>query len=181
MRHPTSSPVLTLLALAAMSGPAHGQDSTAAAPPKPCSQPECRQFDFWIGEWDVTTPDGKPAGTNSIRRVLNGCALHENWKSARGPFAGNSYNLYDAARGLWHQSWVDNTGTLLQLDGGIEDGKMVLRGTRPASQPGAPDVMHRISWEKKSDDEVRQLWESSTDGGGTWSVLFDGKYVRRKG
>jgi len=25
---------------------------------------------------------------------------------------------------------------------------------------------------------VRQLWESSSDGGRTWTVLFDGHYVR---
>ena len=60
-------------------------------------------------------------------------------------------------------------------------GKMVLTGSRPPAQAGAMDVVHRITWEKKSDDEVRQLWESSPDGGQTWSVVFDGKYVRRKG
>lgn len=164
---------LTLPAAAALA-----QNGTA---PAPCSQPECRQFDFWVGDWDVATQNGKPAGTNSIKRVLNGCAIQENWKSAQGPFEGNSYSLYDARRGRWHQTWVDNTGNLLRLDGGFVNGKMVLTDWRPPAQPGAMDVLHRITWEKKSDDEVRQLWESSPDGGQTWTVVFDGKYVRRKG
>lgn len=173
---------LALPGVAGVNVESHAQGATApAARPVPCMQEECRQFDFWIGEWDVTRPDGKPAGTNSIRKVLNGCALHESWTSAAGSFAGHSYNLYDAARGRWHQTWVDNSGTLLQLEGGLVGGKMVLTGSRPPAQAGAMDVLHRISWEKKSDDEVRQLWESSPDGGQTWSVVFDGKYVRRKG
>jgi len=178
MRSRRLTMALAVLATMTLNAPARAQDQKA---PPPCSQPECRQFDFWIGDWDVTTQDGKPAGTNSVQRVLNGCALQESWKSASGPFAGNSYNLYDAARGRWHQTWVDNTGNLLQLDGGFVNGKMVLSGWRPPRQPGAMDVLHRITWEKKSDDEVRQLWESSPDGGQTWNVVFDGKYVRRKG
>jgi hypothetical protein len=159
---------------------AQGADS-AATPPRPCTQPECRQFDFWIGDWDVSGPNGQAAGKNSIRRVLGGCALHESWTSANGAFSGHSYNTYDAARGRWHQTWVDNSGTVLQLDGGFVGGKMVLTGLRPPAQAGAMDVMHRISWEKKSENEVCQLWETSPDGGQTWSVAFDGKYVRRKG
>jgi hypothetical protein len=170
-----------LLGLALMSGTAGAQtgSGTGAPPPAPCSQPECRQFDFWIGEWDVTTPDGKPAGRNSIQRVLGGCALHESWTSATSPFAGHSYNIYDAATGRWHQTWVDNSGTLLRLDGGFTGSKMVLTGLRPPAAGGTMDVLHRISWEKKSDREVRQFWESSPDGGQTWTVVFDGTYLRR--
>lgn len=153
---------------------------SAPPPAPPCSDPAYRQFDFWIGEWEVTNPQGQPAGTNSIQRVLGGCALHESWTSANGTFAGHSYNIYDAASGRWHQTWVDNSGTLLRLDGGFVNGKMVLTGWRPPANPGAMDVFHRISWEKKSDDELRQLWETSPDGGQTWSVAFDGTYRRKK-
>lgn len=68
---------------------------------KPCSAPEHRQFDFWIGDWDVTAPDGKPAGKNRIEPILDGCALAEHWRGASGG-AGHSYNVYDARRGVWH-------------------------------------------------------------------------------
>ena len=40
------------------------QYGTSAA----CADPAYRQFDFWIGEWQVHTPDGKLAGTNRITR-----------------------------------------------------------------------------------------------------------------
>ncbi|HET7704523.1 MAG TPA: hypothetical protein VFM36_00410, partial [Thermoanaerobaculia bacterium] len=45
----------------------------------PCDRPEHRQFDFWAGEWTVTTPDGKTAGTNRITKIAGGCALLEEW------------------------------------------------------------------------------------------------------
>ncbi|UCD24243.1 MAG: hypothetical protein JSW51_14670 [Gemmatimonadota bacterium] len=175
-RQPLSS-LGILLTAAGIATVAQAQaDSTDQ--PKPCSAPEYRQFDFWIGEWDVTNPQGQPAGNSVITKTLDGCVIHEAWQSASSPFAGYSHNIYDAGRKVWHQSWVDNTGLLLQLDGEYEGGKMILVGERPAAEGGS--VLNRISWEKISDDEVRQLWESSSDGGKTWQVLFDGKYVRKE-
>jgi len=142
----------------------------------PCDAPEYRQFDFWIGEWSVTA-DGQVAGANSIRSVHGGCALEENWQGAgAGGISGSSFNIYDRASARWHQTWVDASGTLLQLDGGLVDGSMVLSGSRPA-QNGAT-ALHRISWTPNEDGSVRQLWETSLDGGGSWSSLFDGLYVR---
>ena len=37
-----------------------------APPPPPCATPAHGEFDFWLGDWDVTLADGKPAGTNHI-------------------------------------------------------------------------------------------------------------------
>ena len=127
-----------------------------------CSAGEYRQFDFWIGDWDVTAGD-QPAGTNSIHPINGGCALQENWQGAgQGGIVGTSFNIYDQATGRWHQTWVDSSGTLLQLDGGLIDGVMVLSGERPA-RDGNGMVMHRISWTPNPDGTVRQLWEASTE------------------
>ena len=150
--------------------------SRAAEPsPAHCSKPEHRQFDFWVGEWDVQDPKGNRAGENSIKSILGGCVILENWRGARGA-NGTSVNVYDASRGLWHQTWVDDQGGLLQLEGHAADGRMVLEGQQTRRE-GGPS-RERITWEKKSADRVRQLWESSTDDGKTWKVLFDGLYVR---
>ena len=161
----------TLLILAQSTAPA--TPSPAAAPP--CAAPEYRQFDFWIGEWDVRTPDGALAGTNSIRSELNGCVLHERWEGAHG-MKGESVNTWSAARRGWHQTWVDDRGTLLLLDGARDGARMVLTG-EGRTRDGKP-VRHRLSWEPVG-EAVRQLWESSTDQGRTWTVVFDGKYTRR--
>ena len=89
---------------------AQTQNNTAspAKPPKTCSMPEHRQFDFWIGDWDVQV-SGQPAGTNTIQLILDGCVLQENWTGSKGG-TGKSFNFYDSAKGKWQQTWVDNTG-----------------------------------------------------------------------
>ena len=143
-----------------------------------CDTPAHRQFDFWIGEWDVHDAQGKLAGRNRITAIHGGCAIEEQW-SGRGGVTGSSINAYDAGRHRWHQTWVDSTGGLLLLDGAWQDGRMVLRGDAPP-EPGAAPALQRIGWQPLPDGRVRQLWESSSDGGATWSTVFDGYYSRRE-
>lgn len=149
----------------------------AFATEAPCATPAHRAFDFWIGTWDVARPDGTLAGRNRIEAVLGGCALHESWVGASG-YSGHSYNVYDAARNLWHQTWVDSTGTPLFLEGGLRDGRMVLQGEQ-ASKDGK--ALHRITWTPLPGGQVRQHWELSKDAGRNWQTLFDGRYTRVKG
>jgi hypothetical protein len=144
----------------------------------PCkSKPEHRQFDFWVGEWDVQNPQGQPAGTSSVRLILGDCVIFENWTGAKGS-EGKSFNVYRAATGKWQQTWVDNSGSLLELRGDYKDNQMRLEGTT-TSGDGKPQL-ERLTFTKISADRVRQLWEQSTDGGKTWKVAFDGMYIRKK-
>jgi hypothetical protein len=140
-----------------------------------CSSPEHRRFDFWIGEWRVVNSDGTPAGTNRIEKILGGCALQESW-AGQGGMNGRSLNSYDARTGRWHQTWVDDRGDLLLLEGGWRDGKMILEGTRPGKRDQTEH--NRICWARRDGDRVRQLWEVSVDGGKSWKVVFDGTYLR---
>ena len=141
----------------------------------PCDGAAFREFDFWLGEWEVRTPDGKLAGTNQIEREYGGCVLHERYRTGRG-YSGESLNIYDASRKRWHQTWVDDAGTLLTLEGGLVDGRMVLQG-RGTAEDGK-QIEHRITWTPNADGSVRQLWESTGPQGG-WSVAFDGAYTRK--
>lgn len=142
-----------------------------APPADACAAGEHRQFDFWIGSWEVTTPDGEVAGTNEIERVLGGCALRERWQG-RGGMTGTSLNAYDPHAGTWHQTWVDDRGGFLLLSGGLQDGSMVLSGEM---QDETGPVTHRITWTPLEGGRVRQLWEVRR-GAGDWEVLFDGLY-----
>src|SRR5512141_670707 len=102
-----------------------GANAQTTAPTRPCEGVEHRQFDFWIGRWDVFLPSGKKAGENRIEAIADGCALLEQW-SGSGGFNGKSLSIYDGGDQRWHQTWVDNGGTLLVLAGGVVDGRMVL-------------------------------------------------------
>ena len=72
-------------------GHAIAQDAGAADPAPPCSQDAYKQFDFWLGTWEVSTPNGAVAGTNEITSEENGCLILEAWTSATGG-TGQSYN-----------------------------------------------------------------------------------------
>ncbi|HSR68843.1 MAG TPA: hypothetical protein VLU25_12975 [Acidobacteriota bacterium] len=141
-----------------------------------CSDAEkAHQFDFWIGEWEVTS-GGKLAGHNSIQPVNSGCALLERWKGARGG-EGSSFNFYNPRKQKWQQFWVWQNGTTLELEGGFGDGKMILSGT--GRTPDGKTVTERVTWHDNEDGSVRQHWERSSDDGETWTTVFDGLYRKK--
>ncbi|HEX5707295.1 MAG TPA: tetratricopeptide repeat protein [Pyrinomonadaceae bacterium] len=144
---------------------------------RPCAfQPEYRQFDFWVGEWDVTV-SGQPAGTNSIQSIIDGCVIFENWAGAGGG-TGKSFNFYDPAIGKWRQVWVGSNGRAVDFFGEYKDGQM--RYTGESAGPNGAKIQQRMTFFNVAPGSVRQLWEQSTDGGKTWTVAFDGTYARRK-
>ena len=148
---------------------------TYAAPaPAPCSAPEHRQFDFWLGEWRVQTPNGALAGINRITREYDGCVIHERYSTGKG-YSGESLNVYDAARKIWHQTWVDSSGLLLTLEGSWNGKSMILEGLAPATDGAL--VKQRITWTPNADGSVRQLW-GTADEKGAWTVAFDGRYTK---
>lgn len=137
---------------------------------------ELRQFDFWIGDWTVTTPEGKPAGENRIEKIGAGWGLLENWSGAGGG-AGKSLNTWLPEKKQWRQFWIGNGGAL-ELTGGLnERGEMVLVGANTTAAGGTQ--LERITWTPNSDGTVRQHWEQSVDAGATWTTAFDGLYRRK--
>jgi tetratricopeptide (TPR) repeat protein len=144
---------------------------------RPCAfAPEYKQFDFWVGEWDVQN-NGQKAGTNRIERILDGCVLLENWTSGLGG-TGKSFNFYDASTRRWQQTWVDSTGNVLNLYGEFKENALRFSG-ETRSQNGAR-TLHRLTFFNLGPDRVRQFWEQSTDDGKTWNVVWDGTYTRKK-
>jgi hypothetical protein len=169
------TPWIVVLAFSVAPGMWARAQAEAKPSPGPCGTPEHRQFDFWLGNWQVRAADGKLVGANRIERALGGCALHESWRGVSG-HQGHSYNIYDASRHRWHQTWVDDQGLLLELNGGLVGGRMVLNGETVDSTGRRAE--QRITWERLDRGNVRQRWESSGDGGVTWSIVFDGIYSR---
>lgn len=170
----TVSGVCALAALALFALPATGLAQNAAQ--RPCEEGgPYEEFDFWIGDWDVSTPDGKTAGVNSIKAIEGHCVLLENWMG-QGGGTGMSINYYDPSTELWNQLWVSPNGAVIRIAGGMKDGSMVLEGEligpKGKSQP------FRGTWTPNDDGSVRQFFEISADDGATWTAWFDGTYVR---
>ena len=173
------APFLLALSMAAgvhVAGAADTQTSAPALAPTACAEQIYHAFDFWIGSWSVTEK-GKPAGSNRIDRLLEGCALMENWVGVDGS-RGHSLNFYDRRRDVWQQTWIDNAGGALNLTGQFRDGHMVLSGTSVDAKTRAQRI-DRITWTPNPDGTVRQLWDRSPDSGRSWKVVFDGLYTRK--
>ncbi len=177
-------PSILLPVLLLMSTPLFADEpKTPPKRPVPCAAAEHRQFDFWLGEWEVFEPTGKAVGQSRIESILGGCVIAEHWTSAGNPPGagdGRSFNLYNAQTGRWEQFWVDAGGTRLILNGNFVAGSMVLSGQQPKADPKTGVAQReRITWTPNSDGSVRQLWESSGDDGKTWTIAFDGQYRRK--
>lgn len=150
----------------------------------PCSKPEYRQFDFWIGEWEAFAPTGAKGGDSKISLMLDSCTILEEWTSTGLQnglrYAGKSYNMYNAAAKKWQQYWVDNTGSITKyFNGHYEDNKMIVQ----TENEKVNDTLYQIqkmTFFNLGPDKVRQFGETSSDNGKTWSTSFDLEYRRKK-
>ncbi len=155
--------IAILISLSGTISPAHHDPA--------CTSPAYHQFDFWLGDWDtfdMADPDSIVA-RNHVTRMVGGCALREVYEQNDG-LRGESFSAWDTGRGVWHQSWVTNGGTVLLLDGGMKDGKMVLTATEH-HRDGSTSLLRGTWW--KEGRNVREKAERSRDGGKTWTTAFD--------
>jgi len=179
-RLPRAVVVAPILAAALVLAPSAGAQTPAPAPPPPVScaaQPQSHQFDFWVGEWDVTTLQGGHAGDSSVQKILGDCVVFENWHGARGG-DGKSLNAYNAPLGRWEQFWVSSSGTVTEY----RESRWVGTSLELTAHVGASDAptMLRMTFTPVDANTVRQFGERSKDGGQTWAAAYD-LYYHRKG
>lgn len=137
-----------------------------------------RQFDFWIGEWEVFRNGTEQlAGYSSITSVIGGSAIEENYKTPNGQYLGTSLNAYNKEKDQWEQYYLDNGGMTLHITGGWSNGQMILQNNQIMQ---GKKVYNRISWTPLEDGTVRQLWEQRNTEAEEWKVSFDGIYKKRK-
>src|SRR5687767_13009083 len=176
-------PVAVLLAAASAASAQTPPATAPAAPPPPpaCTGPEHRQFDFWVGYWDVY-PTGKPnlVAHSLIERLYAGCAIRENWMPLKGA-GGGSLNNYLTDDKRWHQTWVDSSNARVDFIGGLVGGKMVLVGFWKGVNGPGQDALTRMTYTANTDGSVRQFGETSTDHGVTWQSSFDFTYRKSTG
>jgi tetratricopeptide (TPR) repeat protein len=148
---------------------------------KPCTYaPENRQFDFWIGEWNVVTTAGNmTAGKSHIEKILNDCVIFENWSSATPPYQGKSFNTYNTSLKRWEQFWADNSQGMIYFYGSLKDGIMDF-WTDAIPQSDGKLLKGHLQFIPLGPDKVRQFSQGSNDEGKTWFVEYDFTYNRVK-
>jgi hypothetical protein len=168
---PLLASLFALILLAAHPAASATPDSTKA----PCSSPEAAQFDFWVGDWQLTWADTLH-GTNHVTKPLGSCVIQEQF-SANGPqgFRGMSVSVYDPNAHQWQQTWVDNDGAYMLFTGGFADGKMIL--SRKITKNGKP-LAQRMVFSDIESDKFNWDWQSSSDDGATWKTTWHIAYRR---
>ena len=168
--------VLLLLSALPVAFPiAYSQDNSA-----PCSAPEASWLDFWIGSWDLEWINGEgkiETGSNTISKVLGSCVIEENFATADGSFKGKSLSLFDIRTRIWKQTWVDNTGSYLDFTGEKRGDSIIF--SRTIIDKKGNEHTQRIVFYQISKEKLSWNWESSSDNGTTWNLLWKINYKRR--
>lgn len=149
-----------------------------ASTPSPAEEtPQAARFDFWLGNWDLTS-NGQPAGTNTITREYGGSVIMERFVgTGAARLEGLSVSVFNPNTGKWQQTWVDNQGGYLDFTGEFSGDRMVL--SRRATIQGK-EVLQRMVWCNIEPDSFDWNWERSDDNGATWQTVWPIHYVRRK-
>jgi hypothetical protein len=134
-------------------------------PSEPCTAPEFRQFDFWLGLWTVNTVQ------SDITTEPSGCAIFEWYKA---PVHGHSISVYDPRTNKWYQTYHPGVAPHYSMSGGLVNDRMVLfiynaSGAR----------VQRWTWEANADGTVTQSAASTVDDGVNWQPGFAGVYRKR--
>jgi tetratricopeptide (TPR) repeat protein len=144
----------------------------------PCDDAEFRQFDFWLGDWDVASAaDGTHRGSSHISKEMNGCVVWENWTSAGSPYFGKSYNTWNPNLKRWEQYWVDNAAGVMFFHGALKD-KIMDYWTDDVPQASGGKLLRHLQFFNLGPDKVRQFSQGSSDGGKTWQTEYDLIYTR---
>jgi hypothetical protein len=141
--------------------------------------PEARQFDFWVGAWDVNLrvrqDDGswldRHGAAARIYPILSGKAILELWSEDRQTgIKGFSLRYFDARRDEW-VLWLNwpgsNRSGSSSLTGAFRHG----RGEFFASRTDADgrETLSRYTFSDVTDHSLRWDDAYSTDGGLTWT------------
>jgi len=147
---------------------------------KPCSSIEASQFDFWLGEWKLEWQNEKgisETGTNTISKTMGGCVIEENFSTDDNSFIGRSISVYNPNKQYWQQTWVDNSGAYMDFTGVYNDRKMIL--SRRIINKLGREVIQRMVFYDIQQNEFWWNWESSSDEGKSWNLMWKIHYLRK--
>jgi hypothetical protein len=146
--------------------------------------PVYRQFDFWLGEWEVFGINGQKAGDSKISLMLDSCVIYEEWTSAGKQggivFAGKSFNTFNKSTGQWQQTWVDNTGGSNEYLQGKFENNTIMYLSKPFAIHKDTMAIRKMTFFNLEPNKVRQLGEISKNNGITWITEYDLEYRRKK-
>ena len=142
-----------------------------------CSTGVSRQLDYWVGDWNVTSPGEDYHGVSKVDVSMDQCLITENWNNGKG-HTGRDLFAYSPDNKTWYGMFVDNEGRVhIFTDGKVDDGSAIFHG--PSRSETGGTVLNRVTIRRISPTKVERTWEKSNDNGATWNTVFQGEYTRR--
>ena len=146
------------------------------------AQDKEKWFDFWVGKWEVTwtDSDGKQGrGTNTITRILDGVVIQENFRADQGMlkgYLGTSLSVFNPKTGIWHQGYADNQGAYFNFIGERDGDRRIFHTALTTN--GEEQAMQRMVFYDIKENSLMWDWESTRDGGKTWTLRWRISYKR---
>ena len=152
------------------------EPAAVAADDTATASAECRQFDFWLGDWKITNPSGSKEASSRVYLALGQYLLVESWDDGKG-HKGENLFAYSSDDKSWHGMFADNEGRVHVFTGKVVPGLAEFYG--PSRGSNGEAVLNRIRVTRIAADKVKQSWEKSIDNGASWTAVFAGEYYRR--
>jgi hypothetical protein len=180
--------LLLLCAAVAINPLAAGEDPSDSVSPE-WSGPMFRQFDFWIGRWDVTLrirqDDGSWTDSSEsvakIYSILDGKAILELWdeKKVGAAIRGYSLRYFDPEQKKWmlYLNWPGkNRSSTSSLVGEFRHGRGEFFATFKNQKD--EEILQRYSFSDATPTSLRWDDAYSKDGGLTWSNNWIMEFTR---
>lgn len=160
----------------------HAVASVRTAPVACLADSSFQRLAFWVGDWDVFDSTGARYASQSVRAVVDACALTAEWTGPVGD-KGMSMTAYDPRTGDWKQVYVTNqvpgtAGVSIRKSDPSYDGPGIRFIPLADPAPGVT-VRLRITISPLADHRARQQFEESRDGGKTWRTVFNAEHRPR--
>jgi hypothetical protein len=154
-------------------------DRLGADGPRPDLADQLDLFGRFVGAWDLEWHGRDLAGAPTVVSgelhvgwILGGAAVQDVWRVPLDPgagrhmraFHGTTIRFYDSHIGAWRSTWIDPlNGRVRRFIGRMEGGIIVLDGLDE-------DPKERWTFRDITTGSFQWRGESSSDGGGSWSI-----------
>ncbi len=158
-----------------------------APSPPPCSTPQHRQLDFWVGDWDLEYRNGTGAIVHARNRITRDeygeCVIAEHFRlpgggAGGGDYIGASHSMFDPQIGRWRQMWVENGGATVTLVGGPVTGQAHSFELLTTEPRGPTPRMMRMIWQDVTPAGLTWRWQAQ-QADGSWQDVWAIRYRRR--
>jgi hypothetical protein len=134
----------------------------------------CSDMDFILGDWKVLEKDGSVRGGASFTAGVDHCTLRETFFGADGEAKYYVLYVYSAPKKNWAFFAGAANGYRLHYDFGTwKDNAIEFQLVEPVGPENS-----RFSYVKNADGSIQEVQETTTDGGVSWQVDYDLRWVR---